>query len=106
MNGREILTTAVEGGIGYWSQIVDAKRDANLYWTSVTLAPVEDGDFKPVTVTATLAAKAAKTILQPRGEDTYYVNSTMRDWIATDNIDAGCADAIVQLAAFGEVVYG
>ncbi len=112
MNGTDILTAAVEGGIGYWSEVVDAKRDKDLGWKRVTLAPSLDlivneevGDEWPadrkVVVTAGDCTAAAKRIVKEK-----LANDRIIGYITGDDIDADAADCIVQVAVFGEIVYG
>ena len=119
-----IITTAVEGGIGYWSLAQDYRwffptidggtavpgenGTANAH---VTLHPNvdEESDFEPVTITVEKIEEALGKIRREQVQ----LNGTLRRLIyrgdATNeggDIDAGAADAIVQIAAFGEVVYG
>lgn len=85
---KDVLTTAVEGGIGYWSVITNSLRDPDGSWVCVTLAPAYDDDFEPVTV------------------DYSALRPFLKKGFDAADIDAGDADCIVQKAAFGKVVYG
>ena len=97
---EEILSTALEGGIGYWAQATSIERDANGHYIRATLAPVHPGDFEPVTVTAHgLKAAAIRACRM-------YPHSAAAAAIQADDIDADAADMIVQVQALGEVVYG
>lgn len=110
--GQDILTTAVEGGIGYFAAITDSKRTPELDWVEVTVEDDEDPDdpaFEPVTVKATQMEKAARQMVQ----DDYNLNGEMKANIREmlRDRDAGCIDsyeaqAIFQQAAFGQQVFG
>lgn len=108
--GQDILTTAVEGGIGYFAVITDAKRTPELDWVEVTIEDVEcEGSFPSSTVTATQMEKAAREMTA----DDYNLNSEMKGNIRrmlkerdAGEIDSYDAQAIFQQAAFGEQVYG
>jgi hypothetical protein len=116
----DIFTTAMEGGVGYWSQLTayhysDANGNDDLLGFGAMLVDTEDEDHPEFIVTREtivkgITALAAETA-DPRCE--------FAEWIKTANIivrradaydvidyDAGFADAVVQLALFGEVVYG
>lgn len=105
---REILTTALEGGIGYWSVASEIERDEQLNVISVKLEPTEDPDiiFNADTIHAPRLQSAINRITT--GD---YAN-LRSDIIAavrsgdTGEIDADVADCIVQLAMFGSVMYG
>lgn len=111
--GQDILTTAVEGGIGYWFQITDAKRTDDLDWVEVKGHELNDDESAfngpEHTIKATQLEKAAKAIIDPD----FNMNREMKDNIArmlrerdAGNIDAYEADAVVQYAVFGKLVYG
>lgn len=111
--GQDILTTAVEGGIGYWFQISDYKRTDDLDWVEVVGRQLNDDesgyDGDEHTIKATQLEKAAKAIIGPD----FNMKQTMKDNIArmirhrdAGEIDAYEADAIVQYATFGKLVYG
>ena len=92
MTGRDMLTTAVEGGIGYWSRVNEYTD------TYAVVTDVYDGTrYK---VTAAGMTQAAKDVLRlyPKTEGAQYIRE--------DNIDALAADMIFQVAALGTVVYG
>lgn len=121
----DILTTAVEGGIGYWSAVTDCERvkggERDLCWLSVTLVPygedewgVFEGekDTAPITVTLADVARGIECVLiDPKCR----TNGAIRAAIMADlgvpiedtgNIDAEAADCIIQAACFGEIVFG
>jgi hypothetical protein len=111
--GQEILTMAVEGGIGYWFQITDAKRTEDLDWIEITgreLSEDESGfDGPEHTIKASTLEAAARVMVRPD----YSLNPEMKDNIARmlknrdgAEIDSDEADVIVQQATFGRIVYG
>lgn len=88
----DVLTTAVEGGIGYWSAVRDMARnnDSTVKW--VQLVDLEDGGEFMVTANIVLNG------LQRALNDGLSID--------LDDIDAEAADMIVQCGVFGKVVYG
>lgn len=108
--GQDIMTTAVEGGIGYFARITDSKRTPELDWVEVTIEDAEDEDaFTPTTVKATQLEAAAKAMT----DEAYNLNGEMKDNIRrmlrhrdAAEIDSYDAQAIFQQAAFGEQVFG
>lgn len=111
--GQDILTTAVEGGIGYWFQIHESKRTDELDWVEVEgheLSDDESGfDGPRHTIKSTQLEKAARKIVtgevQLRSDLRDAVTRMMRDRDAS-YIDADSADCIVQVAVFGDTKYG
>ncbi len=103
---------AVEGGIGYFAVITDAKRggEGNLEWLEVTVEDAEGEDaFEPTVVRATQMEKAAREMVTPE----YNLNDEMKARIHamlltrdSCEIDSYDAQAIFQQAAFGEQVFG
>lgn len=89
----DVLTTAVEGGIGYWSGVRDMERDDDLNVKWVELELLENGSVFRVTLDTV-----------HRGLQCL-IDRDLRD-VDLDDIDAGAADAIVQLGLFHTVVYG
>lgn len=116
----DVLTTALEGGIGYWSQAARMVRAADGSHVAVVLHPEEPGDFEPKRVELADVLRALE--LAATGDVRYVserVERTARALLTYSKLayaagaddqapdyDAGDADAIVQVAAFGEVVYG
>lgn len=117
----DVLTIAVEGGIAYWvnEEIHDKRikgvkigRNKELDVLSITFAQIDKMDKQPAAdfiLTRGLIREAMNKI--HRGE--VAINPDIRDWVATalrDNdasgIDADAADAIVQIAIYGEIVFG
>lgn len=114
-----VLTNAVEGGIGYWAGMSDSSRDADLMYTSITVYDMEEIDADgnpedPKTITGKEIRKAIKKIakggvvhkdMTKRISKLTSKNAEVIDE-ALCEIDALDCDVIVQVAAFGEVVFG
>jgi len=126
----DVLSTAVEGGTGYWSQIVRAQRGvpvstpgwsgpdlAALAWTSVTVVDTETDREHTITL-ATLTTGLNRLT---RGPVTGLSEDRRRSlaWANRHNdagacqaptdvtdIDADLADCAIQVAVFGDVRYG
>lgn len=113
---RDVLCIAIEGGISYWAEGKDFVRDG-LDYVSCKLRPNRDeglpyekgdprNDWQIVD-----EAKIEAAILRVINEN--LCSSSIREWILSDyldpnssSIDADAADVIVQIALFGEVIFG
>lgn len=110
--GQDILTTAVEGGIGYWFQIHECKRLEDLSWVMVEgheLSDDESGyDGPRHTIKATDLEKAARKIVKDDMIRSDLVDGIRRALNSRDAgyIDSDSADCIVQVAVFGDTKYG
>jgi hypothetical protein len=112
----DLLVTAKEGGIGYWAEVrhYEAPKngvpfmvspDLGLYkfcdyplnGGSVTLADVE-GDEGPWTLDFASLERGLKVMAEKFPQHFYN--------IVQDNIDADTADAFVQCAVMGDIVFG
>ena len=121
----DILTTAVEGGITYWAAVTEyrwwsptldggtAAHDDGIATGYATITDAE-GEGRCYRVTTDTIAAALRTInAGPLGG---LDEKTRRLIVANDHangdaehfdvIDADSADVIVQVACFGDVVYG
>ena len=125
-----VAITAAEGGIGYWSQIeryeykrwspdylhesymkgesptmnVDVEDDFVFY---TIRADVDDsGEYKgdPIDVTPKLIRQGIELFL--RGVPNNFVARAFDDMTEIAAMDANEADCVIQLGAFGELVYG
>lgn len=107
----DILCTALEGGIGYWSSASDIKKSQGEDWqyVSAVLTDCEgDEDWKHVVDYAAIRL-GIQRVLDPG----FRVNQSIRAAVLScalgpDNADydAETADVIVQAACFNEIVYG
>ena len=118
---RSILTTAVEGGICYWASVetynpdmCDDTLDLGPK-CSATIVEDEDGAESKTLDTATIR-KAMSKLSKGGG---YRPDGTAPEWWTKKwrkaykecadgswDFDASDADVVVQVAVFGEVVYG
>ena len=117
---EDILCTAFEGGINYWAEDIAPtreKRDGDLGW-AYTGGRVGyddgDGELRGKDITCEKVAHGIATIMQAGIEEgKRIVRPSTYQYILealvsgdTGMIDADIADTIVQVALFGEVVYG
>ncbi len=112
----DVLTTAVESGhdsMWYWEDfcILDVDRDVAEYHPVKACKFIATVNDKPERwgVTIDTVHKAIQDLLNGKGDVNDrilgYIRSAVKDHDAGD-IDAEAADVIVQVAAFGEVVFG
>jgi hypothetical protein len=93
----DLLCTAVEGGIYYWAAVTDTVRIDGYEYVEATLVDMEEGeDSEPMTITLDLLFLGVQNLI-----DQYPWRISM-----LDDHDAEDADVAVQMALFGEVVYG
>lgn len=116
---NDVLITAVEGGIGYWSQ-VSAYRWSDgegepLEVASVIVHEMNDDDdgYKPegVTVTSADIGRAIGKLMDKNVELSVHRDYRARIFSASmaneaGDLDAGDCDIIMQVAVLGNVVYG
>jgi hypothetical protein len=118
-NLLDALTTAVEGGISYWVNNeedfnkVSLERDADLNVTKLVFygrGNVNDDDNKRYEIVPSDLVGAAQKILsrEPKCEVSGSITGQIATLASKDfcDIDAWGADVLVQVAAFGEVVFG
>lgn len=121
----DLLTTAAEGGIQYWAHVTDYKWDTEVVADRhVTVLEGDDGATE-ITVTVAMIREAitkvvtgaVKPFYNQGYTDTYAKRVTdlfteiTRDKIKVSDsqgydYDADDADNVLQIAAFGEIVYG
>lgn len=118
---RSILTTAIEGGINYWASVLhydpDMDNDTLELGDECHAVIVEDEDAAESKVIDTATIRKAMSKLH-KGEGFSLTRETPEWWAkkwrkayrecATGewDFDATDADIVVQVALFGEVVYG
>jgi len=113
---EHILTTAFESGIGYWVdpsegdfKSCEATRSAEGFVTALTFQPTK-GPLASVTVNtlADAIGRALTAGLREGQEDRigHYDAMMAATRELRDEQDAFTADALVQYALFGKVVYG
>ena len=107
---RDVLTIALEGGIDYWAVGRRADRNPDLTYNSIELRDSEDpeaewkkvdGDSLKAAVLRIITDDDLKVAAHIKGEIAHA-------WATNDAgmIDATTSDVIVQIACFGEIVYG
>lgn len=106
-----ILCTANEGGIGYWaytSNILRTEADEWEYASFVVEDTMGEDDWRHVVDYDAVRRGIAK-MLEPDAKVRHSTVAHTLNAVANDDageIDADVADAIVQFACFGEIVYG
>jgi hypothetical protein len=119
----DVIVTAVEGGIGYWSQVSDYRWWSDLigghnatavFETSVIVYPLLDDEsgysVNGVPVGIDSIARAIERIKSDRSirlSDAYLARILIADRDNdAGNLDSDDADVIVQVAVLGDVIYG
>lgn len=103
---KDLLVTAVEGGSNYWAAFTDVERDEELYVTKTRLSDREADTPRVFTVTPDTLAVGLQNLatrMSKRGESA--AGRHLTDAL-TENGDAITADVVLQMALFGEIVYG
>jgi hypothetical protein len=115
---RDVLTNFVESGWSQWFMNLDYTRlpeDQDLFITEVKFEEFDEGTMQPLVprrvfhITEVKVLKAMRKI----ASDATNVNTDIQDRIKEAlkeqeyaNLDAETDDCIIQVAAFGELVYG
>lgn len=111
-NVKDVMETAAYGGITYWAREPDQAEFDAAPKGAHTIA--EDGEDNVFYLTPAKIRQAIVEVAEGKHtNDTVrdYVRSAFDYWTPEDGIDCGdidadAADCIVQVACFGEVVYG
>lgn len=105
---EDVISIAIEGGINFWGTPKRKQAHTLIY----TVTPTEDpDDFPPFDLSRITVVDGVRRILnarepRPVRED---IQATILQAVLNDDasfIDAECADCIVQMGQFGEIVYG
>ena len=118
----DVIITAVEGGIGYWSQVseydhgCDSVTLDHVRTASVTVHEITDErsgkiNKKGVKITTASIAKAIQKILRANSKISLHVSYVRNIRNALAENDCGQLDSddcgnIMQVAVLGDVVYG
>lgn len=107
----DILSIAIEGGIGYWAEAQDIKRTAGDDWeyAEYTLIDAEGDEEWQHVVGFAAVRRGIEMLLAPEARVTGDTKGNVKAAVLRDDagfVDAGDADAIIQFACFGEIVYG
>lgn len=103
---RGIMTTAAEGGINYWAEVLVQQRKG-IWVTSMFLKDLESGDRHEVTTET-----VEKGLDLVRSGSVKVGSDILRHVLAGDadddagEIDVEGADVIVQAGLFGKLIYG
>jgi hypothetical protein len=118
-----VFTTALEGGIGYWSQASkyrwsqgDEAQTEDLDGFIAVVHPLNDDESgyvkKGLTVNRAVIQRGLR-LIGDRAEKCTVRDDIYRNIVAADrsngeqgDMDAECADCIVQAGLFGEIIYG
>lgn len=103
----DILETAVGAGytygFGYWAALTSVKKRAGGRYAALTLHEHEGADGRPrLTVTPTKLRAAVLAML--RYPERCHCRGLVRQLLDDDGLDGPLAEAIIQVACFGEVV--
>lgn len=111
-NMLDMMTAAIEGGSAFWmndDDILDVSvvRDANKNVTCISFRTDVCGNMQSYTIDAVSMRKALK-LMKMDAKQPEHLQKLAHKMLTDPNYDydAGDADAIVQYAAFQEVVFG
>ncbi len=104
----DVMLTALEGGIGYWADVRNVIRDAADYPLSYDVRPYDGVACTSwITINPSKIDVAVRRIMEGglvnRAIMEQFVGWPDENVIDYDVIGADCA---VQVAAFGEIIYG
>lgn len=103
MKGTDILDVAAYGAITYWATIREnVQIGSNGY---MRLRDDEDGTTYTIRAADAMAAAHKVVDKYPNTRGAGYIRTAIKD-NDPGMIDAEAADMIVQVACFGEIVYG
>lgn len=117
---RDVLCTALEGGIGYWAEAsdietveVEVNGSPMQEYVGCTLTDCEgtddEGNDWTHKVTLDTVAEGIRRIMAREARARRDIEDAIRAAVAdadAGTIDADAADVIMQVALFGEIVYG
>jgi hypothetical protein len=100
----DIIDGAEEGGIGYWAtRSVHDKANR-------TLAITDSQDNKTITITYDQIVNAISDLVNRKVSISTHITDAITSDLASEDygchMDAECYDVIIQVALFGDVVYG
>ena len=101
----DVAICAVEGGIGYWSQVSDYDCDEGT--ATIHDSAEADGSVKIYALSPALVLEGIRLFVSGPYVEAYRL-IVLGCILADDasDIDSDIADLIVQIACFGQVVYG
>lgn len=113
-NVDDIMTTAAYGGITYWATEPTPENFAAAPEGTHVIREADSEDVTPFYLTPAKIKEAVVEVAEGKHTNTTirdYVRAAFANWTAEGGIDCGdidadAADCIVQVACFGELVYG
>lgn len=108
----DVIITAVEGGIGYWSTCSEYKWQDRAYEDIFAVIHDEEDGGKEYTISVATIYQGLKSLLDGTCKihaDDEQIRKMAQDFVLSGDageIDAGDADNIVQAGLFNEVRYG
>lgn len=109
----DVITTAVEGGINYWSQVIAYKWTEGPEHTYAQVVKEEDlrdpGDPDHYTINTDVVVLGLTRLLNGEIEVNNQIMGYIRQSLDDESsymIDADAADIIVQAGLFGKVLFG
>ena len=108
---QDLFVTAVEGGINYWCMPTSVKSSKDGMWANVTLDDREVAEDANPDLKVDGAPAGLFTIddwVMQMGLDRLSKSKYQHHVVVVvnENYDATTADVIVQMALFGEILYG
>jgi hypothetical protein len=104
----DVVTTAVEGGINYWSQMIKYKWEG-LDFPEAVLLDVADPDGVEHTITPEVVRKGLQLAITPGvcHPQSNTFTSVMSALTQNDagSIDSDAADNVIQLGLFSKIMY-
>ncbi len=108
---EDLFVTAIEGGINYWATVGSLKSSKDGLWTVIRLH--EDDDIEDVNPDLTIDGATSNMFriddwVMQMGLDRLAKSKYQHHMVdvVNDNCDAETADVIVQMAVFGDILYG
>lgn len=107
----DIISTAVEGGINYWADVLSYNPSKAVARIKPEVAPADEDEDKVYDLNYRVISHGLHLILTNSADVGFDLRKgVLHEVLNPDEsgvfIDAEVADLIVQLALFGEVVYG
>jgi len=96
---EDILATALAGGINYWADVMSSGRVNGVLMAHIR--PTEGDDFEPQLIHTGTIQQGVDRLCEKYSARGHYCQDLLND-----NVDAETADAVVQYAVLGKIIYG
>lgn len=103
---RDLLCTAVEGGSNYWAMFEDAERTESLDYLGVVVVEHEAHSKGVPALRRRITAEDLAQGLERLAAATFPAAKQHLADALSENGDATTADVVLQMAVFGDVIYG